>query len=512
MRDALAAAIPSMAQPDASIELSPTKTHLADPDDLVQRVRSLPAWLLWGIPSGLVLLLIFLGTLLALSLWPQNEPEAIVQESTQTVTPTGPASAPELSPTSAPPTLAPTSPPTEPPATQEPTPLPAPTATPEPTAAIVPQLPPAPPNTIRIALQSPQSGVWAALGTGIRNAAELAVAQRNRPLDNLGYIVEFVPFDDQSSVPQGRANAEAIVADPAVLCVVGHFNSGVTTAAQPIYAAANLVQISPGSTNPSVTDATDNVWRVVGRDDVQGVIAAQFAHTELQSQRAYVLHDNTPYGRPIAQFFRQEAQNNGLEIVGYNFFDGSQAEIDFTPFLDEIQALDLAPDLIFAPLPYTQGGIFFRQARARGITAQFLGADSLDNPELVTLGGEAVSGMHFTTVAAPVSAFPQARQFVEDYRNTFGQEAPPFSPESYDAATLCIEVIATAGLTSGQYPTREQVLAAMRTFPRLEGISGNYRFNANGDPVSVGYYVVQVNTQNYSANRIVSTQLVGPPN
>jgi ABC-type branched-subunit amino acid transport system substrate-binding protein len=386
--------------------------------------------------------------------------------------------------------------------------LPAPTATPAPPAIAAP----APPTTIRIALQSPQSGEWAALGTGIRNAADLAVAQRSGPLARLGYTVEFVPFDDQSSEPQGRANAETIVADPAVLCVVGHFNSGVTIAAQPIYAAANLVQISPGSTNPSVTDDNDNVWRVVGRDDVQGAIAARFAREVLQSQRAYIIHDSTTYSRSIAQFFRQEADANGLEIVAFQSFDHSPKEIDFTPFLDEIQSLDPAPDLIFAPLSYTQGGVFFRQARARGIAAQFLGADSLDNPELVSLGGDAVSDMHFTTVAAPVSEFPQARQFAEDYRNTFGQEAPPFSPESYDAATICIEVIATAARASGQYPSREQVLDAMRTFPRFEGISGNYRFNPNGDPLTVGYYVVQVNTQNYSANRVVYAQAGEPPN
>ena len=84
----------------------------------------------------------------------------------------------------------------------------------------------------------------------------------------MGYNVEFVTSDDQSSEPQGRANAESIIAAPAVLCVVDHFNSSVTIAAQQIYATANLVQISPGSTNPSVTDDTDNVWRVVGRDSV----------------------------------------------------------------------------------------------------------------------------------------------------------------------------------------------------------------------------------------------------
>src|SRR6185295_16371084 len=110
-------------------------------------------------------------------------------------------------------------------------------------------LPVAASNTIRIALQSPITGEWGALGTGIRNGADLAIRQQAAPLTRLGYNVEFVPYDDKGNEEQGKANAQVIVEDPAVLCVVGHFNSGVTMASQTLYGPANLVQISPGSTN-----------------------------------------------------------------------------------------------------------------------------------------------------------------------------------------------------------------------------------------------------------------------
>lgn len=509
MRDTLMQAIQAHEYAEESPEMLSTRTLLVDENqvqpDQEKRVRGQPAWLWWGVLWVLAVSLLVTGALLFP--WFRSWPSATEGP------PTAPATAVLPSPTEQPTTstAAPAPSPTAPP---EPTaratePLPTPTVTLQPLEPVVEIPPPAAANTIRIALQSPISGEWGALGTGIRNGAELAVEQKSGPLSRLGYAVEFVPFDDKGNEEQGKANAQAITADPAVLCVVGHFNSGVTLAAQPLYEEANLVQISPGSTNPAVTDDTSNVWRVVGRDDVQGNVAAQFAREELQSQGTYIIHDNTTYGRGIAEVFRRDAEANGPGVVAFTAFDDSQVEVDFTPFLEEIQELN--PDVIFFAGSYTRAGGFFKQARERGISARFLGSDSLDNPELATLAGDAVDGMHFTTVAAPVSEFPQAGQFAQDYNARYGQGAPPFSPESYDAAALCIEAIARAARASGRYPTREQVLDAMRTLPRFEGISGNYRFNQNGDPESVGYYVVQVNAQNWGENRVVKRILARPP-
>jgi ABC-type branched-subunit amino acid transport system substrate-binding protein len=424
-------------------------------------------------------------------------PAAIAPPPSQPTTAATQAPAPTGVPSvAAPPTQAPaaTEPaaPTEAPGLEPPTPLPA-----------------AAPNTIRIGLQSPQTGEWGALGTGIRHGAELAAEQQKKSLADLGYNVEFVPYDDRSNPAQGRANAQTIVADPAVLCVVGHFNSGVTLAAQPIYAAASLVQISPGSTNPQVTDSNDNVWRVVGRDDVQGRVAATYARDELKSQRAYVIDDNTAYGRGIATVFQQDAQANGPQVVGFKSYEDTLQEIDWAPFLDDIQTTN--PDVIYFAGSYSRAGVFFKLARERGYKGQFLGSDSLDNAELASLAGDAVAGMHFTTVAAPISAFPKAGQFAKDYQARYGQPAPPFSPESYDATAICVQAVAQAArAVGGRLPTRQQVLDAMRSLPRYQGISGNYSFNQNGDPQSVAYFVVEVNVQDWSANKVIKELLVRP--
>src|SRR5664279_6187138 len=81
-------------------------------------------------------------------------------------------------------------------------------------------------ETIKIASQSPLSGKQAALGTAIKNGAALAVKQLSKSITDLGFKVEFVPFDDQATPDVGVANAQNIVNDASILGVVGHLNSG----------------------------------------------------------------------------------------------------------------------------------------------------------------------------------------------------------------------------------------------------------------------------------------------
>ncbi len=362
-------------------------------------------------------------------------------------------------------------------------------------------------TTIKIASQSPLSGPQAALGTGIRNGAELAVQQLAQPLIDLGFNVELAPFDDQARPEVGSANAKNIASDPDVLCVVGHLNSGVALASLPDYSNASLAMVSPANTNPNITEGGYEVaFRVVGRDDVQGVVGERFAREELGVKSVYIIHDTTAYGQGVAEFFRQAAEQNGTQVLG---FEGTEERSDFSAILTPIQAAN--PDLIFFGGIYDQGGPLFRQARDRGITAHFMGPDGLDSAVLAELAGDAVEGMYYTTVAAPVSQFPNAAQFATDYQSAYNDVAPPFSAQSYDSANLCMSGILHAATTVGGKPTREQVVEALRDLPLLQGITGGYKFNANGDPETATYFVLKANVADWNANELVSRLDIAPP-
>jgi ABC-type branched-subunit amino acid transport system substrate-binding protein len=288
-------------------------------------------------------------------------------------------------------------------------------------------------GTIRVGTQSPLSGPQAALGSGIRNGAELGLNEYVEAFAAAGIELELAPFDDQAKPEVGSANAKNIASDPDILCVVGHLNSGVALASLPDYQNANVAMVSPANTNPNITDGGYGVaFRIVGRDDVQGAVGEQFAREELGVESVYIIHDTTDYGQGVAEFFRQQAEANGLEVLG---FEGTEERSDFSAILTPIQAAN--PDLIYFGGIYDQAGPLFQQARDRGLTAAFMGPDGLDSPVLAELAGEAVEGMHYTSVAAPVSQFPDAAQYATDYEATYNEAAPPFSAQAYDSMGIC---------------------------------------------------------------------------
>jgi len=283
----------------------------------------------------------------------------------------------------------------------------------------------------------------------------------------------------------------------------------VALASLPDYKSAGLPMVSPANTNPNITEGGyDVAFRVVGRDDVQGAVGEQFAREGLGVKSVYIIHDTTAYGQGVAEFFRQNAEKNGIEVLG---FEGSEERSDFSGILTPIQAAN--PDLIYFGGIYDQAGPFFAQARDRGITAQFLGPDGLDSSELAELAGDAIEGMHYTSVAAPISQFPLAAKFATDFEAEFNEGPQPFAAQAYDAAQICAAGILKAAVDAGGKPTREQVTEAIKALPVLTGITSNIKFNAKGDVELATYFVLKANSDpaKWGENELVDRLEIAPP-
>jgi branched-chain amino acid transport system substrate-binding protein len=363
-------------------------------------------------------------------------------------------------------------------------------------------------GTIKIATQSPLSGGQAALGEGIKLGTQLAVEKLKGPLEKMGFKVELVPFDDQAKPDVGVANAKNIIADKDILVVIGHLNSGVAIPSSEVYKEATLAMISPANTNPTITDrGYPNVNRVCGRDDVQGVVGSEFAHGTLKAKTAYILHDKTTYGQGVAEFFKADAEKKGIKVIG---FEGTEEKSNFDPIITPLKAKN--PDLIYFGGIYEQAGPFFKQAREKGVKGKFLGPDGLDSSDLSKIAGKAVVGMHYTSVAGPVSVYPQAKQFADEYKKKFGKNPEPFAAQAYDATAIALKAIEAAA-KGGKAPSREEVSAAVRKVKHT-GLTGAIEFDDKGDPKKALYFVLQVasdNPEKWGDNKEVKRLTIAAP-
>jgi len=379
--------------------------------------------------------------------------------------------------------------------------------------ALVPMALTAQTQVIKIATQSPLSGGMSAVGTDIKNGAQLALEQLSGPLAKLGFKVELAAFDDQGNPDTGVANAKSIVSDPAVLAIVGHYNSGVQIPSSEEYHAAGLVNVSPANTNPKVTDrGYAEVNRICGRDDVQGAVGAQYAASK-GIKSAYVLHDKTAYGQGIAAYFQLEAKKLGIKVLG---FEGTEEKANFDSILTPILAAK--PQVIYFGGMFDQSSVLFKQARQKGFKGMFLSDDGFDSSDAAKIGGAALlegAGTYYSTVAGPASLYPGTAKFVKDFKAKFNAEPQPFAAQSYDCAAIALKAIENAVVAAkGKLPARADVAAAVRALKDFKGITGTINFNAKGDLTKAKYFIIQVTDADpakWSSNKIDKTLDIAPP-
>jgi branched-chain amino acid transport system substrate-binding protein len=352
-----------------------------------------------------------------------------------------------------------------------------------------------------------------AVGTDIKNGAQLAVEQLAGPLAKLGFKIELAPFDDQGNPDTGVANAKSIVSDPAILAIVGHYNSGVQIPSSEEYHAAGLVNVSPANTNPKVTDrGYAEVNRICGRDDVQGAVGASYAASK-GIKSAYVLHDKTAYGQGIAEYFQRQAKTLGIKVLG---FAGTEEKANFDSILTPILAAK--PQVIYFGGMFDQSSVLFKQARQKGYKGMFLSDDGFDASDAAKIGGDALlqgAGTYYSTVAGPASLYPGTAKFVADFKAKFGAEPQPFAAQSYDCAAIALKAIENAAVAAGKkLPTRAAVVSAVRALKDFKGITGTINFNAKGDLVKAKYFIIQVTSADpdkWSSNKIDQTLDIAPP-
>jgi len=368
-------------------------------------------------------------------------------------------------------------------------------------------------QTIKVATQSPLSGGQSAIGVDIKNGAELALGQLKGPLEKMGFKVELAAYDDQANPDNGVANAKQIVSDPAILCVVGHYNSGVQIPSSEEYHAAGLANVSPANTNPKVTTrGYIEVSRIVGRDDVQGVVAAQFAKSKGMTS-AYVIHDKTAYGQGIAEFFRSEAEKSGMSVPG---FEGTEEKANFDAILGPLMAAN--PDVVFFGGIYDQASVLFKQAREKGYMGMLLSDDGYDSPEAVNIGGPVLlegGGLYYTTVAGPAKLYPGTAKFQTDFKAKYNADPKPFAAQGFDSMAICLKAIENAAKAAGnKTPAREAVAKAVRELKDFAGITGTINFNKLGDLTTAKYFVIQVisaDPAKWNDNKIDQTLDIVPP-
>jgi branched-chain amino acid transport system substrate-binding protein len=334
-------------------------------------------------------------------------------------------------------------------------------------------------NVIRIGAAGPMTGAQSKMGIDLKNGVELAVTEWNEKGGLLGKRIQLVLGDDQADPKQAVSIANKFI-NQKVNAVVGHWNSNCSINASTYYNNANIVSISPASTNPRLTrQGYKTVFRVCGTDDQQGAVAAEFVLKTLKSKRVAVLHDKTTYGQGLADYFKKSVENK-VQVV---FYDGIlTGDPDYKAVLTSMK--EKKPDVYFFGGVYPEAGRLVRQAKEVGMNIPMITGDGVYDPTFIDIANRSAEGTYVTFGKDP-SGLTTSKAFNEKYTAKYGAPGP-YSIYAYDAANIILTAIQQTGTTDG---LKVAEYISRNTF---KGAFGDISFDKNGDVTKAPYVVWQV--------------------
>jgi len=103
------------------------------------------------------------------------------------------------------------------------------------------------PVVVKIGLVAPFEGRYRPVGYDLIYSARLAVREINSAAEANGVRMALVALDDGGDPQQARAVAAALVNDPQIMAVIGHWRPESTAAARELYEGAGLPFVATGS-------------------------------------------------------------------------------------------------------------------------------------------------------------------------------------------------------------------------------------------------------------------------
>jgi branched-chain amino acid transport system substrate-binding protein len=351
-------------------------------------------------------------------------------------------------------------------------------------------------NSVKIVSSLPMTGSSLGQTQTIVNGIKQALDETQSKACDGKLQIQYEILDDATAAAgkwdpaQVTSNANKAVNDPAVVALIGTFNSGAAKLAIPILNKADLVMVSPANTAVGLTkpggepgepdkyypSGKRNYTRVVPADDLQGSAGANWAKL-LGVTKVYILDDQELYGKGLADVFEATAKKIGLQVLGHEGIDPKAT--DYKALMNKIKALN--PDLIyFGGITQNNAGQLIKDMRNVGMAAdrvKFMGPDGTFEQALIDAAGKDAEGVYATFGGIPPQQLTgDGKTWYESYKKKFNSEPEPYAAYGYESAKVVLNAINKV-CKNDRTAIREAVLATKD----YKGVLGTWSFDANGD-------------------------------
>ncbi|WP_109484152.1 branched-chain amino acid ABC transporter substrate-binding protein [Paraburkholderia sp. C35] len=352
---------------------------------------------------------------------------------------------------------------------------------------------------VKIGFAAPLTGGQAHYGADFRSGVTLAIEDFNATKPVIGgKPVHFVldAADDQADPRTGTTVAQKLV-DDGVAAVIGHFNSGTSIPAAPIYARAGIPELATATAPAFTAQGFATTFRLVTSDSQQGGVLGTYAVKDLKFKRFAIVDDRTAYGQGVAEEFAKAVKAAGGTVVAQEFTNDKA--VDFRAILTHIKQSDA--DAIFYGGADTQAAPFLKQMRSLAIQSTLIGPDMIHSDELLKIAGPAAEGALASSGGSPLDKMPGGKAYVEHYTKRFGNPVELYSPYAYDGTTAVLNAMKKADSVD------PKVYLPVLKATQMKGVTTNeLAYDDRGDLKYGGVTVYKVSGGKWTALQTVGTK------
>jgi len=318
------------------------------------------------------------------------------------------------------------------------------------------------------------TGDGAEIGKGAQKGMELAVSEINEEGGINGRKLKILYEDSASQPGQAVSALQKLIDANKPPIVLGAIFSTLTLAMAPVAERNHVVLLSPGSSNPNITNAGDYIFRNYPSDNYEGKISAEYIFGQLGIKSVTILYVNNDYGVGLRDVFSKRYRELGGSVALEEAY--KQGSSDFRTQL--VKAQKLKPLLVYVPGYYADVGRLLKQAHELGIKSRFFGNVGVADPKIFDIAGQAAEGLLFTAPVVDLEAdVRKGKSFAERFQAKWGQK--PGFPEaySYDAVRIAAIAMEKGGTTA------DGIKEALYKVHDYSGVTGKTSFDKNGDVI-----------------------------
>ena len=326
-------------------------------------------------------------------------------------------------------------------------------------------------DVIKIGAILPLTGSAAIWGQNVKKGIDLAVEEANENGGINGRKISLL-YEDSQGLPKEAVTAlQKLINRDKIQVVIGDVASSCVLSMAPIAEKNEVVLLSPGASNPDITNAGEYIFRNWHSDLAEGEFLAKYLFNTKKVNAVSVVYVNNGYGKGLEKIFKTTFENLGGKIeTSESFEQGS------TFFKSQISKLSSCKSNFVFLAGYPQEiPLLLRQAKEMGINKQFVCSSAFEDPQILKVAGNAAEEVIYDYPKQGDTAQLYVKQFHSNYLKKYNELPGALSDNGFDALNLIRFAIKNSG-SSGK--NIKEGLLNIKNYP---GVAGNTSYDQNGD-------------------------------